>query len=616
MKSAVAVLGVGILLLCGWLWLRTEGRPDRSTTPDSVETASQPVPGKPTFSKHIAPIVFDECVACHRPGQVAPFSLISYADVSKRAQQLVEVTSSRYMPPFLPDAEATHFKNARRLSKSQIQTLARWVEQGCVEGNPSQLPPVPHFSSDWQLGEPDIVVAMEKEYTLPPEGDNVFRHFVVGMPNKKLKYIRGFEFRTTNPRIVHHARFLFDATDQSRKLDEADPEPGLAVGMGTGSGRDPDGHWLGWTPGKQPVLREEKHAWPLQPGLDLIIELHMIPTGKPEPVKCELAFYYADKPPTNLPVIIRLGPSTIDIPAGEANYKHAERFQVPVDVDLLNVYPHAHLLGKTMNAFAKTPDGREVCLLKIDEWDFNWQDEYQFAEPIRLPRGSVIDMKFVYDNSSANVRNPHSPPKRVLQGSETDDEMGDLWFQMVPVHAEERPVLNDAVMRREASWLVRETQFLADVRPTAKSLTTYAKILRVQKKYGEARKRLATALKLDPKLVPAKVEMALVDLDEGKLDAAGLRLERILKSGENTNAERALGFIRVRQKRFPDAIPLLKKYLRVTTNDAEAWLQLALASEETGDSETALSCANYVLKLQPTSQQAIDLKIRLRSRQK
>ena len=586
--------------------------------PGPVATAEiQPTPERPTFTEHIAPMMFNQCVPCHRPGQVAPFSLITYDDVRKRAKQLVEVTDSRYMPPFLPDASATDFRNARHLHENEIEGLKRWVEQDCPEGDPAKLPTVPEFSSDWQLGEPDLIVEMDREYTLPPEGENVFRHFVIPMPNKKLRYVRGFEFRTTNPRIVHHARFLFDATTQSRQLDEADPEPGFALGMGAGSGRDPDGHWLGWTPGKQPVLREKKYAWLLKPGQDLVVELHMLPTGKPEPVKCSLAFYFSDEPPTDLPVIIRMGPTTIDIPPGENNYEHAEQFTIPADVDLLNVYPHAHLLGKTMESYATLPDGNRLCLIKIDDWDFNWQDEYQFEDPIRLPRGSVIDMKFTYDNSTDNVRNPNSPPKRVLQGSETSDEMGDLWFQMVPVSRVDRPVVYDAVMRREARWVIREAKFLAEQNPTPKTLAHYGSILQMQRNYDEARRRYTQALNLDPKLTPALTGLGIVEMMSQNYDRAATALERALKSRpDDPTATRTLGLVRVQQKRHMQAIPLLRKFLLGTRNDSEAWLHLALCYEATNETEAARQCVDYSLKLNPSSNRAMDLKARLSSGRK
>jgi tetratricopeptide (TPR) repeat protein len=614
-----------IAIMCGVYVVTTKpAADDPITDTNSDPTSASPtdiptpeLPARPTFTQHIAPLIYDQCVACHRPGQVAPFSLISYDDAKKRAQQLVEVTQSRYMPPFLPDASLTRFRNSRHLHDNQLELLKRWAEQGCVEGDQQHMPAMPQFSSDWQLGEPDLKVSMDREYTLPPEGQNVFRQFVVPIPTEKLKYVQGFEFRTTNPRIVHHARFLFDSTQESRILDEADPEPGFASGMGTGASRDPEGHWLGWTPGKQPVMREEKYAWPLPPKIDLVIELHMLPTGKPEPIKCELGFFYADKPPTNLPVIIRMGPTTIDIPPNEKEYVHAEQFQIPVDVDMLNVYPHAHLLAKTMQSYATLPDGKRQCLIKIDEWDFNWQDEYQFAEPIRLPAGTTIDMQFTFDNSEDNIRNPHSPPRRVLQGSETSDEMGDLWFQMVPVNPETRTMLSNAIYRREAVWVVREMKFLAEERPSAKTLTNWAMILQTQRRPADARDVLKRAVKMEPGSPVVLNSLAVAEMSLGNFSEAARLLETVLSTSEaSPNAIKNLGFVRIKQKKFADAIPLLRKAVKTSPKDARSWMGLATAYAETGESKAARQCADYVLKLDPTSRPAMDLRVRLQSKRK
>ena len=592
-----------------------EAAPKKGDGNEVAEAPRPRLPDKPNFNEHIAPLIHDKCVTCHRTGQVAPFTLITYDDVQKRAQQLVEVTKSGYMPPFLPDPKVTRYKNARYLHDDEVAMLDRWVKQGCEQG-PGEPPEPPTFRSDWQLGKPDIVVSMDEEYTLPAEGDNVFRHFVLPLPNKQLRYIKGFEFRTTNPRVVHHARFLFDSTSQSRILDEADPEPGFAVGMGVGSSRDPDGHWLGWTPGKQPVFREEKYAWPLEPEQDLIIELHMLPTGKPEPLKCEFALYYSKTRPTDLPVIIRMGPSTIDIEPDEKTYSHAEEFQVPVDIDLLNVYPHAHLLAKRMVSHARLPGGKKVCLLDIAEWDFNWQDEYQYAQPIRLPAGSVIEMEFVYDNSEDNVRNPHSPPKRVLQGSNTDDEMGDLWFQMVPVQRKNRMQLQHAVHRREALWVFREAKFLAEVTPNnAAARSTYGMILAETGKLEEARGHFLAALKLEPDSAPILNNVSVVELQSGNNEKAAAYLTRALKiSPDYPEALKNLGLVRFNLEQYDRSIVAMRKFVQLNSSDVQAWCCLGRAYMETKRLDAARKCADFALQLNPNSQMAMQLRVELRNR--
>lgn len=611
--TAAAVLG-------GWYLLRDdrgETSNDSQNAGANEEADEPPIPDQPTFAEHIAPLIYGECVVCHRPGQVAPFELLTYEDAKSRGRQLVEVTQSRYMPPFLPDATKTAFQNERHLSDRQLELLKRWVELDCPQGDLSTKPPVPQFASDWQLGNPDLVVAMEREYTLPAEGDNVFRHFVIHVPTKARRYCKGFEFRTSNPRIVHHARFTFDETENSQILDEADPEPGYAMGMGTGSGRDPDGHWLGWTPGKQPTLREEKYAWPLPPNCDLIIELHMLPTGKPEPITCEFGFYYSETRPTDLPNIVRMGPTTIDIAPDQTDYQHIDRFEVPVDVDLLNVYPHAHLIAEKMEAYATLPDGKRQCLIDIPQWDFNWQDEYQYAEPIRLPAGSVIEMKYTFNNSGTNIRNPFSPPRRVLQGKETTDEMGDLWFQMVPTNRSNRRAVENAVNKHQAMWVYREARFLCETRPSVESHSMYALILDAMGKRELARQHYEASVQLQPNCVPAINNLATSYMATREFDEAERQLRKALSIRPTyPSALINLGKLLVEQERYAEALPVLRKVSQRAPEKVVVWIGLAKTYLELKQPKPAKDCAEYALKLDPLSQAALNILSEVRRRAK
>jgi len=598
-------------VLAAWYLLRDDGTGKNRKAAESRPAA--PIPAHPTFARHVAPLIYKECAVCHRPGQVAPFELLSYEDVKDRGRQIVEVTQSRYMPPFLPDATKTAFRNERHLSDREQKLLKRWVDQDCPQGDLTKMPPVPVFNSDWQLGTPDLVVAMDEEYTLPPEGDNVFRHFVIRVPTKVRRYCKGFEFRTSNPRIVHHARFMFDETENSRILDEADPEPGYSIGMGTGSGRDPEGHWLGWTPGKQPTFREEKYAWPLPPGSDLIIELHMLPTGKPEPITCELAFYYSETRPTDLPNIVRMGPTTIDIAPNQTDYEHVDRFEVPVDVDLLNVYPHAHLIAEKMEAHATLPNGERLCLIDIPQWDFNWQDEYQYAEPIRLPAGSVIDMKYSFNNSTSNIRNPFSPPQRILQGKQTNDEMGDLWFQMVPVNRANRRLVQNAVNKHQAMWIYREAKFLCETRPSVESYNMYGMILDTLGKRQFAREQYAAAVQLQPDCVPAINNLATSYMKTREFDEAERLLRKALAIRPTYPAAQInLGKLLVEQRRYAEALPVLREVSQRVPQKIVIWVGLAKTYLELKQLKPAQDCARYALKLDPLCQPAIEILSKIR----
>ena len=172
-------------------------------------------------------------------------------------------------------------------------------------------------------------------------------------------------------------------------------------------------------------------AWRLDPGTDVVFQLHMLPTGKPEPIQSSLGLFFAKEPPTKTPYMLRLGSKVIDIQAGDAAYKIRDTYRLPVDARLLSVYPHAHYLAREMKGTARLPDGRLRWLVHIRDWDFNWQDEYRYSSPISLPAGTTLEMEYTYDNSADNLRNPHNPPQRVVYGPQSSDEMGDLWLQVL-----------------------------------------------------------------------------------------------------------------------------------------------------------------------------------------
>jgi Flp pilus assembly protein TadD len=409
--------------------------------------AAEPVPTTYTFTRDIAPIIWERCAGCHRPGEVAPFSLLDYRSVRSRARQIVEVTRRRVMPPWLPEP-GPGFVGERRLSNDQIERIARWVEQGAAEGDPAALPPLPHWSSDWQLGPPDLVVEMPEPYQLPADGTDVFRNFVIPLPLPARRYVRGLEIRPTTRTVVHHATILIDPTKGSRRRDAADPLPGYD-GMFADGAQNPPSRAIGWTPGITPYLEPPERAWRLERGSDLVVELHMIPSGKPERVGLSVGFYFSDQAPSVTSIDVKLGSKTIDIPAGQADYTIEDRFVLPVDADLLSIYPHAHYLAKEIRASANLPNGTGAELLRIKEWNFNWQDLYRYAKPTALPAGTTIVMRYTYDNSAANPRNPQRPPERVVHGPRSADEMGDLWLRLLPRTTEDAMAIATAYNQHE-----------------------------------------------------------------------------------------------------------------------------------------------------------------------
>lgn len=386
----------------------------------------------PTYCRDIAPLINNNCVACHRPGEVAPFSLLTYKDVRKRGKLIAEVVQSRTMPPWKAVPNYGEFVGARRLTDEQIKLVRSWVRAGMPEGNQKDLPEPPTFSSGWRLGTPDIVVTMPEPYQLPPEGADVYRNFILPLEIPEGKYIRAIEYQPENRRIVHHAVLSMDTNRSLRKKDEADP--GMGFSTASVQGKMLPGTLALWTPGWEPVALPKEFSLPWPKGTDLVMQLHFHLSGKPESEQSNIGIYLTDTPPSKTMMDLLLETRKIDIPAGEKNYRTRDFFFLPVEVDIFGLFPHMHWLGKDVKLIAKMPGGEEKILLWINDWDFKWQGYYQYTKPIRVPAGTELIMECVHDNSSDNPNNPSTPPKRVRWGEQTFNEMSDIVVQILPVN--------------------------------------------------------------------------------------------------------------------------------------------------------------------------------------
>ena len=474
-----------------------------------------------TFARDIAPIVFESCSSCHRPGEAAPFSLLGYDDVRRRARQIVRVTRSRFMPPWAPTPGRGEFVGERRLSEEQIGLIARWVDEGLARGDDRDLPPVPPRVEGWRLGEPDLVLTMSEPYEVPAEGTDVYRNFVFPAPVPAARWVRAVEFRPGRPATtLHHATLAVDPTPSSRYHDGEDPLPGFD-GMINSSARRPDGHLLGWVPGKSPYVVDESIAWRLAPGSDIVAQLHMRPTGKSEPLSPVIGLHFSDRPAERTPFLIRLGSRTIDIPPGEREHVVTDTFVLPVAVEALGVVPHAHDLAREMEARAALPDGSERWLIHIADWDFDWQDEYRYVDPLHLPAGTTISMRYTYDNSAGNPRNPHEPPRRVVFGPDTTDEMADLWLQVLPTRPQDLPVLERDFSRKEARANIAAYRRLLTEDGTDVSVRhQLAVTLASQGAVEEALDELRRVFDRDPHHVPAHVTLGQVLYERDRPAAA------------------------------------------------------------------------------------------------
>src|SRR5262245_5728321 len=465
-------------------------------------TAPEPVPrqrGQLTFNKDIAPIVFERCGRCHRPGQSAPFSLLSYEDVKKRAKQIAEVTASRYMPPWLPEPGFGEFANDRRLTVEQLDRIQQWIAEGAIEGVASDLPRLPQWPEGWQHGKPDLILTMPQPYTLAAEGKDVYRNFVIPAPLSTARYVRAVEFQPGNSKIVHHAFIKVDRTRQSRRLDGKDGAPGFAGMNVPESVQMPEGHFLAWQPGKLPVAEPDGLAWTLEKNADVVLQMHLRPTGRPETIQSSVGIYFTDRVPTNTCFKFVLTSLTFEIPPGATNYVVTDDFVLPVDAQVLAVLPHAHYLAKEMQGFATLPDRTKKWLILIKEWDFNWQGDYRYPTPVFLPRGTTLSMRYTYDNSANNTRNPNQPPKQTQYGPQSADEMAELWFQVLPLRRQELPALASAYSAKMAKVFIAYYEFLLQSNPTdATAHTELGLALLSQGKDTEALDHFRVAVRIRP----------------------------------------------------------------------------------------------------------------------
>ena len=391
-----------------------------------------------TFSRDVAPILFRQCAACHRPGGVAPFSLITYQDAAKRAPLIAKVTASRLMPPWLP--AAPRFHDERRLTAAEIATIGRWAATGAREGNPAMTPPAPRFAEGWQLGKPDLEAEMRAEFAVPADGPDLYQCFAVPSGARQDRWVRALDIRPGDPRSVHHVLLFQDTTGTARKRDAGSGypcfgTPGFLPARGLG----------GWTPGAVPYQAPKGIPALLHGGADLVLQVHYHPTGRPAADRTRVALYFTDEKPTRRLMDIPLGSNAIDIPAGERAYKVTDRFTTPVDVDALAITPHAHYLCREMVGRAILPDGSRRTLLRIAEWNFDWQQQYTYRASLRLPAGTRIEMEFTYDNSSGNPRNPNSPPRRIVWGPGSGDEMAGLHLAVAPANEDDAEELSQAL---------------------------------------------------------------------------------------------------------------------------------------------------------------------------
>ena len=384
--------------------------------------------GTLSFSKDIAPIIFDQCVACHRPNGSAPFALLTYDDVRQRAERIEQVTLDRLMPPWSPNPDYGEFEGARLLSGDQIGMIQQWVREGAAQGDPSDLPATPVFRP-WPNGPPDLELETDGPYS-PTAGVESVRNFVFRTGLDKAMHIRAVDLRIDgDPRAVQEVVVLIDRTQRSRHLDASDDGPGFGGRLAYGTTYVP-GHPLQFVPGREPSSTGGSTIWSLNPGTDLVAQVRFAPSATPKPVTVRVGLYEADEP-SRRPLVVSIGSRDIDIPPGSTGTSVADAYELPVPVQVLSILPRIGARGRSIDLWADLPDGGMTWLLRVTNWQLQWNGSYRFAKPVNLPRGAVIKVDIDYDNSSTSLSAGDDTLKRLVYGTGPDQERGELWLQVM-----------------------------------------------------------------------------------------------------------------------------------------------------------------------------------------
>lgn len=506
------------------------------------------------------------------------------------------------MPPWLPDEEGPRFSDDQRLTNEEIVRIQAWVDAGAPEGNPADLAPLPRFAEGWQLGKPDVVVKAARAFALPPSGSDVYWNFVFRTPVDRTRWLKAVEIKPGDKRLVHHANVLVDRQQTAR---EQETQPGAGFGgmelTIESEIFDPDSHFLFWKPGSPPYVERDGMALRLDKDTDLILNTHLQPSGKVESIQPSLGLYFTEKPATLHPMLLQLeNDRMLDIPPGEKSFVVSDHFTLPVDCDVLAIYPHAHYLGKDLRATATLPDGKSEALIHISNWDLNWQAVYRYTQPVHLPKGTSISMKFVYDNSEDNIRNPNSPPERVVGGNRAVDEMAHLWLQVLPkapagTDEDPRAILQAALARHNLEKNPEDFEAHYNL----------AALLMAGGNAAEAVQYFREADRLRPNQAAVKNALGAALLAQGRLDDAIMILTAALAVRPNYfDAHYNLGNALASKGDFRGALDQFQAAVRLNPEDANAEANLGSAFAETGDLREARVHFQRALQLNPNHELA------------
>jgi Flp pilus assembly protein TadD/mono/diheme cytochrome c family protein len=554
----------------------------------------------PTWSDDIAPIVYQRCATCHHPGGAGPFSLLTYAEARRWGPQVLTVTQSHFMPPWLPEPGYGDFADVRRLNDRETELIRDWVKAGMPEGGSGQAPAPPQFDGGWVMGKPDLILKVARPYTLAASGTDVFRNFILPYPLAETHSIRAMQILPGTPQIVHHANITIDRTASLRHQNPntwQDGVTGMEMYVDAGNRFDPDSHFLFWKPDSPVLIEPDGMPWRLDPGNDLILNMHLKPSGKPETLDAEVGLYFAEKGPTSQPMLVSLErDDKLDIPPGDKNFVVEDELTLPIDVEALGVYPHAHYLGRDLEGWAMLPSGEKKWLIWIRDWDIDRQSIYRYREPLLLPRGTVLHMRYTYDNSAGNVHNPHSPPVRVKAGNRSEDEMAHLWLQVLPVHVDRRGP--DPRLALEEAWMRNR---VIKTPNDDVSLYNLGTALAGEGKFEEAAEVYRRILRQNPKDARTLTSLGVALDGEGDWRDAEQQFRAAVSAGPPAcDARFDLANLELRQQGAAGNAEMdFRALLTKCTPDAEMHAGLAAALASQGRNADAATEFDEALKLSP-----------------
>jgi len=382
----------------------------------------------PTYRRDVRPILQARCTTCHRKDNVGPFRLETYEQARKRAHDLAGVAAERSMPPWKANPRfGPALKHDPSLTESEIATLRAWAEAGAPEGDGAvDVTETVATSSEapstgaWTLGEPDVVLEMTEEFTVPASGSDIYRCFVIPSRLSRDVYVSAIEYLPGNRKAVHHVMAFLDQEGGGRERDKADPGPGYT--SYSGAGVRIVGELGGYAAGNQVSHLPNGVGRLIPGGCDVILQVHYHPTGKVEVDRTRIGLHLCRRPVEQSIHWANATNDKLRLPAGDPNVEVKAEWHVPLDVEALGVTPHMHQLGRDFRMTATLPDGTTRELLDIPRWDPSWQNTYYFKERIELPRGTTVHVVAHFDNSDHPL-NPHKPPRLVSWGPGADDEM-------------------------------------------------------------------------------------------------------------------------------------------------------------------------------------------------